>query len=360
MGTTIQRSFAGGEISPSIYGRVDQAKYSTGARTLRNFIVGRHGAAISRAGTEFVAYTKHRLKTARLIPFVFSSDQTYVIELGDQYMRLHKNGAQIRRTAVAISAITQDVAAKVTTSAPHGASTGDEVYISGVVGMTEVNGRNFLVNVLNATEFTITNIVGGAPINSTGFAAYVSGGTSARVFEMATPYVEADIRTLEFVQSADVITIVHKNYAPRNLSRLGETNWTLDVISFATSIGRPNGGSAVAGGAGANSYRYRVTAVNSETGEESLPGRGVQVAITSASNTNPLVITTAAAHGFSTGDEVYLEGLQGSATFMAAINNKAFTITFVAANQFSLNGVDGTAIDAVSFVASGTDFASRT
>jgi hypothetical protein len=50
MGTVAQRSFAGGEIAPALYARTDLAKYATGARTCRNMIVQRHGGATNRPG----------------------------------------------------------------------------------------------------------------------------------------------------------------------------------------------------------------------------------------------------------------------------------------------------------------------
>lgn len=51
-------------------------------------------------------------------------------------------------------------------------------------------------------------------------------------YEIATPYTTADLQDLAFTQSADVLYIVHRNYKPRKLSRLGPTNWTLTTIAF--------------------------------------------------------------------------------------------------------------------------------
>lgn len=46
-------------------------------------------------------------------------------------------------------------------------------------------------------------------------------------YEVATPYLEADLRDLYFTQSADVIYITHPNYPPKTLSRISNTNWVL-------------------------------------------------------------------------------------------------------------------------------------
>lgn len=51
-------------------------------------------------------------------------------------------------------------------------------------------------------------------------------------YEIVTPYQEADLPDLRFCQSADVLHITHKNYAPRKLSRTGDTAWTLSIAGF--------------------------------------------------------------------------------------------------------------------------------
>lgn len=51
-------------------------------------------------------------------------------------------------------------------------------------------------------------------------------------YEIATPYLEADLFQLKITQSADVLYIVHPDYAQRTLSRTGHTSWTLSTMSF--------------------------------------------------------------------------------------------------------------------------------
>ena len=43
------------------------------------------------------------------------------------------------------------------------------------------------------------------------------------------------------MQSADVVTLVHPNHAPRELRRLGATKWELRVIDFGTPLAAPTG-----------------------------------------------------------------------------------------------------------------------
>lgn len=91
-----QTSFAGGEISPDLYGRTDLAKIKIGCRTLRNFIPSPHGPAYNRPGTQYIATTKTTGKKVRLVDFVFSTTQSYVLEFGEHYIRFYRNGAQIQ------------------------------------------------------------------------------------------------------------------------------------------------------------------------------------------------------------------------------------------------------------------------
>jgi len=95
MGTsTIQPSFAAGELAPSLYARVDLARYQTGLRLCSNFFVMPYGGVKNRPGTVFVNETKGS-GVARLIPFQFNDEQTYVLEFGNLYMRVYKDGGII-------------------------------------------------------------------------------------------------------------------------------------------------------------------------------------------------------------------------------------------------------------------------
>ena len=113
----------------------------------------------------------------------------------------------------------------------------------------------------------------------------LSGGSP---YEVATPYLEADLFDLHYVQSADVLTIVHPNYAPRELRRLGPTSWTLTTISFTSALAAPGSVTATAaGGSGTmTTYNYKVTAVGADGLDESL-------ASSNASCSNNLLTTGA-------------------------------------------------------------------
>jgi hypothetical protein len=145
-------NFTGGELSPRLDGRNDLTKYASGCKTLENMVVYPHGSAARRSGTSFVAEVKDSTKKTRLIPFEFSTTQTYMLEFGDQYIRFYKDNGQI-----------------------------------------------------------------------------LSGGSA---YEIASPYLEAELFEIKYAQSADVMYICHPNHEVSKLSRTGHTAWTLTEVDF--------------------------------------------------------------------------------------------------------------------------------
>lgn len=286
MSTIVQRSFSGGEIAPALYARTDTIKYATGLRTCRNMMVMRHGGATNRPGTLFVGEVKDSTKTVRLVPFIFSADQTYVLEFGNLSMRVIRSGAYVTETELNISNITQASQAVVTITL-HGYSNGDEVYLSGIGGMTELNGRNFKISDVTGSTFKI-KYLDGTYVDSSLFGAFTSGGTSARVFSLTTPYLEADLSTLQFAQSFDIVNIVHPSYAPRELSRLDHDDWSLAATDLVPDANIPSI-TSLTGGSGPGPTSYVVTSIAQDTFEESLPSSAVATS-NDASSANPITV----------------------------------------------------------------------
>ncbi len=214
-------------------GRTDFAKYFNGASNIENFVVLPHGPVTRRPGTYFVSEVKTSANSTRLIPFTFSTEQTYVLEFGNQYIRFFKDDGQITEGNKTISAITAANPAVVTSSS-HGYSNGDFVNISGVVGMTEVNNKTFKVADKTTNTFELQD-VDGNDINSSGYTAYSSGGVANRIYQITTEYTTAQLFDLKFAQSADVMYLCHNSHEVMKLSRTGHTSWSLDEVDFGTN-----------------------------------------------------------------------------------------------------------------------------
>jgi hypothetical protein len=88
-------NFTSGYISPLVEGQIDLKQYYNGGRVSRNMVPLPHGPLKKRGGTAFVAETKNVTGNHRLIPFQFNITQSYVIEIGDQYMRFFSERGQI-------------------------------------------------------------------------------------------------------------------------------------------------------------------------------------------------------------------------------------------------------------------------
>lgn len=90
-----QASFAAGELTPSLYGRVDIPRYQGGARRILNAFVMPQGGIANEAGTEFRGRLKFQNRKVSFIPFVLNVLETYVLEVGHQYIRFWKGGVLV-------------------------------------------------------------------------------------------------------------------------------------------------------------------------------------------------------------------------------------------------------------------------
>lgn len=90
----LKPSFAGGELSPTLYGRTDFAKYDNGAATLKNFLVLRYGGIANRAGTKYIDTLPSK---AVLRPFKYNSNQNYIVAFYDHGIKIYQ-GESLKAT----------------------------------------------------------------------------------------------------------------------------------------------------------------------------------------------------------------------------------------------------------------------
>ena len=228
--STALTNFTGGQLSDRMEGRTDFQKYFSGCKTLENFIVQPHGSVTRRPGTTFVSEVKTSSLKTRLIPFEFSTEQSYALEFGNNYIRFYKDNGAVLEANKTITGITQ-ANPGVVTSAAHGYSNGDTVVITGVVGMTQVNNKRFKVASVATNTFELQDIDGNN-VNTTSYTAYTSGGIANRVYTLTTTYLTADLFEIKYAQSADVMYLCHPDYSVKKLSRTGHTSWTITEVDF--------------------------------------------------------------------------------------------------------------------------------
>lgn len=203
MTTLLQASLTGGELPPSLYGMVDLAWYKNCLATCRNFEVYPYGGIRNRSGSRMVTEVKNSAKRVRLIPFSFNQQQTYVLEVGEGYTRIISNGAPllIEPTATAWAAYTK--------------------YSAGAVVVESGSLYRRLVDGVSAATF-VADFFYWEPVSTT------------TVVEVVNYYAEADLRSINYTQSADVLTLVHNNYKPRNFNRASATSFTFTDATPST------------------------------------------------------------------------------------------------------------------------------
>ncbi len=315
--STIQPSFAAGELSPSFFGHSDHQKFRVGCSTLRNCFASIRGGAYSRAGTAFVGQSKQVATPSstdpRLISFQFKVGQAYILEFGEKYVRFIANGGYITETPFSISAATQANPLVITVPG-HTFVVNDWIFVAGALGMTQIDGLTFIVKTVVGNSLTLADTFGNL-INSLAFGAYAMGGTAARIYTVVSPYTASDLPYLKTAESADLMSLLLSNevagseYAPQDLDRLAANNWTLTPTTFASSIAAPATCTAAASAAPSGTlpsaqYAYCATAIDATTGQESIASpialvSSVDIALTTGSITiSCATVANAGAYNF--------------------------------------------------------------
>jgi hypothetical protein len=170
----------------------------------------------------------------------------------------------------------------LTSGAATAFNAGDWLYISGIGGMTQLNGRTVVLGAPVGSNYPIYDVFGNT-IDSTSFGAFISSGNGARIYTLATPWAEQDLEYLKIVQSADVVSICCVNqltgteYPPYELSRIADNHWTLVQMTtqptvqpppWTNGLGQPQ--PANQSGISAAYYQYVVTSVSLTDGTESI------------------------------------------------------------------------------------------
>lgn len=295
---TYQTNLTGGIMSPQMAARSDFKKYANGCEIMENVVVKATGGAMRRAGTQYVAQAKSRrafqgnafqssafqispTSTIRLVPFVFNTNEAYVLEFGAGYIRFYRNRTQLQGSGTGAELVTngtfttdltgwvlqQDFGATVTWDTDHavlnpGAAgiAGMSQQVSGLDVGTEysftfISGGNLTVNV--GTTLDAGDILGDTALTVSGTyrVTFVATQTSvylnfkastpstpttldtvsllaAAPLEIATPYAAEDLRELRFTQTGDWMYITHPEYQIHKLVRLDDKVWTIQAIEL--------------------------------------------------------------------------------------------------------------------------------
>jgi hypothetical protein len=229
------RSFAGGEVSPAIAARADLARYQTGLRTCRNFIVQRNGGAANRPGTRFVGECKTADVNVKLLRYTAANEgESVLIEAGETYLRFYLNGVLVVLDLTTVDDWDSGTAYVI----------GDLVKRSGIAYYAKADGTNH------------------QPPNATYWYPLTDG-----ILEIPTPF--SDDGLFNWSQSGQTITLTHRLHPPQELIYESITRWIFRAVTTAPRVDAPTT-PALANTVGTRSYGYVITAAAPGTYEESL------------------------------------------------------------------------------------------
>lgn len=217
----IQQAFNGGVFAPFLHNRGDLAKFQSGLREGLNFIATPYGPTRRRPGLIYRENTKTNAKKARVINFDISNDDGYIMEIGEQYVRFYRNRSRIETAGSAwahgdsytLGVVVENVSGDwFICTAPHVADDG------GTGGSDDGAGDNEPGIGTDAGDFW------------TQLAANAAG--DAGIYEIATPYLEADLFEIQFAQVNDVMYLVHPLHPAKKLTRYGDSEWRFEDLDF--------------------------------------------------------------------------------------------------------------------------------
>ena len=278
-------SFNAGEFSPRMVSRVDLAQYRFAGETFENLLLLQQGGFMRRPGTKYINAVKTESLKTRLLSFVFSTVQAYMLEAGNSYLRFYKDRAQITVADTDAAITNGDFPAGITDWDDRSTGTGAIAHDAtnsrlSLVGATtsiawaEQDVTTTATGVEHVLRFTVYGVAGdfielrigttttgneliddfplGVGEHSIAFTPsaspfYVQFRNAAiktigiddvslidnSPVEVTAPYLTADLEKIKYAQTADIMYLVHPDYRPRRLLRLGDSSWSLEEVDFS-------------------------------------------------------------------------------------------------------------------------------
>ncbi|NNG04032.1 MAG: hypothetical protein HKM95_08015 [Inquilinus sp.] len=274
----LQTNFTAGEISPRLFGRVDIEKYGAGAASIENMVVLPHGGLARRPGTHFADAVKFPDRFSRLIPLELSPTLAYVLQFGNGYIRFHTDhSTAIDGRDFANGGFDEGIEAWTDASEGTGTLTHDPA--NGRLNLVGAGPGNaaraeqsfaavsvlpYTINVDvfdGAVTVKVGSVSGGndiaddilpaglgrvltfqSTVSRTVYVTFENAGNdtwqidnvglSSPIYEIDSPYVEADLERIKFAQTSTALYLAHPDWAPRRLRRLAVNEWVLEVLDF--------------------------------------------------------------------------------------------------------------------------------
>lgn len=264
--------FDGGVIGKRLHNRVDIPSYPNGAEIMQNFRPSIQGIMDRRPPLVHVDTFDTHTKKGELWPFYFNIDDTYLLLITDEGMKVYANSGEITiptQTATLSGSYTDESTGSASIS-----SVGDNLFLDSNGSDTAIAQRTITINEANTShtlafrinqgtisirvgstsgdddlmlyenlrkgdhylsftpgatgtkyiQFFHTDNAGRILDNSASFAlGIVSGNT----FRVPVPWAEADLREVQLHQIKNVLYAVHEDYWPRRIERRADRSWSV-------------------------------------------------------------------------------------------------------------------------------------
>lgn len=197
----LRNNFSGGEWTSLLDARSDLQKYDSACITFQNFRPLPWGGATYRPGTKFIGYAKYADRICRLLPFNYSTSLSFIIEMGDLYMRFwNSNGSAV-------------------TVSPSGLPTW--------ASMTPYKRGDWVVRLGN-TFYCIADVT-----SATAPEADTTHWSDQNVMEVPSPYTVGQLRAVQIKQINAQLRLVHPAVTPQTLTYTGlNLSWTMAATAF--------------------------------------------------------------------------------------------------------------------------------
>lgn len=333
------RGFNGGEIDPALHSDIELIQRQRGVKTLRNFFIDRNGSASNRTGFEYLAAVANSAQNARIIPFILNADTTYILLFNNGNMYVY-SGSTLKDTVATtyLSAYLFDA---------QYVQSGNTITVTSVTGIANQNPVYEIVRVSD-TDWTVSEKAFIPPISSPSSLAMssISAGSNSYTYTVTAVDINGN-ESLQGTSTNDTAV----GMGPLD-GQAASYDFTIGIVGHSYSVGdriQVTGSSILPK---LNGHQLTVASVDTDSltvsgiDLDSLNYESGAVFLGTQYATNPVAVDTVTAHGFSTGNVVYITG-----SGMTEIRDRIFTITVTSTTQFTLDGEDGT-----SYVAGGNGF----
>ncbi len=255
----MQNSFNAGELSPRLLGRTDIDKYASGAKLIQNFVVQAQGGLKHRSGARFVSEVFNSNNKTKLVPFIVSTIQGYMLEFSNNLLRFYKDEDIITSGGSPVTLVMTYTTAQI--SELTFAQTVDALYICHAAHPTAKLTRTsdiawsladvdfqdgpYLAENLTTTTFTPTAATGNDILLTASSTVGINGGDGfkttdvGRLVRIKKAGTGTDIigwaKIITFLSTVTVKIDIKVDFA----GTTSEAEWRLGAFGTATDIGFP-------------------------------------------------------------------------------------------------------------------------